>query len=179
MRTHAELNPHAPKLRKVVAQILTDGGWVHGTFQVPERQSLMDFFASGPPLLKTTRVRFPGEAELVPFIAFRRDAIHLIDAGTDEAIEAPGSGGHTTPHPVEVFLLAGLLRGTLQVLVNVRLSDFLRQQTGLLVLRDCSLAPYGEPSASPKVRKMRVVLLNTAKVLGIGEPANPVSPVGG
>ncbi|HYC32443.1 MAG TPA: hypothetical protein VEB59_09165 [Gemmatimonadales bacterium] len=159
-----------------MADILTDGGWLNGTFQVPAHQSLMDFFAGGVPLLKTTRVRFPGERELFPFIALRREAIHLLDAASDDRIEAPGSGGHTTPHQVEVFLLAGLLRGTLEVLVNVRLSDFLRQQTGLLVLRDCLLVPYGEPRESPKARKMRTVLLSMGRILGVGEPINPVQP---
>jgi hypothetical protein len=171
---HAELNPNAPRLRKVVANILTDGGWVHGTFQVPERQSLMDYFAGGVQLVKTTRVRFPGERELFPFIAFRRDAIHLIEAATDEAVEAPGAGGHTTPHQVSAFLLAGLLHGTLEVLVNVRLSDFLRQQSGMLVLRDCRLVPYGESESGPQTRRMRIVLLNMGRILGVGEAVNPV-----
>ena len=96
MVKHAELTPNAPRLRKVVANILTDSGWVHGTFQVPERQSLMDYFASGVQLVKATRVRFPGEREPFPFIALCRDAIHLIEAASDDAIEAPGVAGHTT-----------------------------------------------------------------------------------
>jgi two-component system, chemotaxis family, chemotaxis protein CheY len=100
----------------------------------------------------------------------------LVEAPSDDRIEAPGSGGHTTAHHVEVFLLAGLLHGTLQVLVNVRLSDFLRQQTGLLVLRDCRLVPYGEALESPKARKMRVVLLNMGKILGVGRRPIPYSP---
>ena len=178
MVKHAELNPNAPRLRKVVANILTDGGWVHGTFQVPERQSLMDYFAGGVQLVKTTRVRFPGEREVFPFIAIRRDAIHLIEAASDDAIEAPGVGGHTTPHRVSVFLLSGLLHGNLEVLVNVRLSDYLRQQTGLLVLRDCQLVSYGEPEGSPQARKMRVALLNMSRVIGVGEAVNPVLPLG-
>ena len=178
MAKHAELNPHAPQLRKVVANILTDGGWVNGTFQVPERQSLVDFFAGGVQLVKTTRVRFPKEKELFPFIAFRRDAIHLIEAGTDEAIEAAGSGGHTVPHAVSIFLLAGLLYGNLEVLIHVRLSDFLRQQPGMLVLRETRLVPYGEPADSAGARRMRVVLVNMAKILGVGEAVNPVEPLG-
>ena len=171
---HAELNPHAPQLRKAVANILTDAGWVHGTFHVPERQSLVDYFSGGVQLLKTTRVRFPGERELVPFLALRRDAITLIEPTLDDdQIEAPGGVGHTTPHQVSVFLLAGQLHARLEVLVNVRVSDFLRQQTNLLVLRDCVLVPYGEPRDSPKARKMRVAILNVARMLGVSEAPSP------
>jgi hypothetical protein len=174
MTGYADLNPHGPRLRKVVANILTDAGWLHGTFHVPERQTLMDYFGTGVPLLKTTRVRYPGVQELVPFIALRRDAITLLDPTIDDdMVESAGIGGRTTPHRVSAYLMGGLLHGNLDVLVNVRLSDFLRQQTGLLVLRDCALAPYGEPPDGPKARRMKVVLLNMARALGMGEQEKP------
>ncbi len=173
MARHVELNPHAPTLRKVVASILMETGWVHGTFHVPERQALADYLANGVQLLKTTRVRFPGEKELLPFIALRRDAITVIEPSLDEEIEAPGSVGRTTPHRVSCFLLAGQLHGTLEVLIHVRVSDFLRQQTGLLVLRDCVLVPYGEALDSPKARRMRVAILNMERTLGVAEQEQP------
>jgi hypothetical protein len=174
MTGYADLNPHGPRLRKVVAGILMDIGWLHGTFHVPERQTLMDYFATGVPLLKTTRVRFPGINDLVPFIALRREAITLIDPTIDDdMVESAGSGGRTTPHRVICYLTTGLLHGTLEVLVNVRLSDFLRQQTGLLVLRDCVVVPYGEPVEGPKARRLRVTLLNLGRALGVGEPDKP------
>ena len=175
----ADLNPHGPALRKVVANILTDAGWVHGTFHVPERQSFMDYLSGGVQLLKTTRVRFPGEKELIPFIAFRRDAITLVEPTLDDdLIEAPGGVGHTIPHQVSAFLLSGQLHGTLEVLVNVRVSDFLRQQTSLLVLANAVLAPYGEARDSPKSRRLRTVILNVTKVLGVAELVNPVPAIG-
>ena len=99
----------------------------------------MDYFANGVQLLKTTRVRFPGEK-----------------AGPGERLPAGRSGPR---HP--------------RVLVNVRVSDFLRQQTSLLVFRDALLAPYGEARDSPKVRRMRVVVLNFAKLLGVAVLVNP------
>lgn len=173
MARHAELNPTAPTLRKVVAGILMETGWLHATFHVPERQALMDYLASGVQLLKTTRVRFPGEKELVPFIALRREAISVIEPSLDEEIEAPGGVGRTTPRRVSCFLQSGQLHGTLEVLVNVRVSDFLRQQMGLFVLRDCLLAPYGEAIDSPNARRMRVAIVNLARTLGVGEQEQP------
>ena len=101
---HAELNPHGRHLRKVLAHLLTDLGWLQGTFLVPEGQSLMDFFQGGVQLLKLTPARFPGEKELIPFIALRRDAIHAVEPGAGEdRIEAPGGIGRTTPHEMSAF----------------------------------------------------------------------------
>ena len=66
----------------------------------------------------------------------------------------------------------GLLRGTLAVLVNVRVSDFLRQQFGVVVLRDCPLTRYGEAVASPKARKLRIALVNIRRITGVSEWEN-------
>src|ERR671921_565300 len=101
----AELNPHGPQLRKVLAHLLTDAGWVQGSFFVPAGQSLMDFFSGGVQLLKLTRARFPGEKEVAPFIALRREAIHVVEpAAGEDHIEAPGGIGRTTPHAMSAYL---------------------------------------------------------------------------
>jgi hypothetical protein len=70
---------------------------------------------------------------------------------------------------VECYLLQGQLRGSLQVLVNVRVSDYLRQQPNLLVLRECVFRPYDAAADSPQVRRMPLVVVNTARALGIAE----------
>ena len=75
-------------------------------------------------------------------------------------------------HQVGCLLAEGLLRGTLEVLVNVRVSDFLRQRPGLVVLRDCRLAGYGEAPDSPKARKLRVALVNVGRITGVSEWEN-------
>jgi hypothetical protein len=66
----------------------------------------------------------------------------------------------------------GILHGTLEVLVNVRVSDFLRQQPGLAVLNDCSLVPYGQPPESNQARRLRVALVNLGRVAGVAEWVN-------
>jgi hypothetical protein len=81
----------------------------------------------------------------------------------------PGSNGRTTPRQVECYLLRGQLRGTLQVLVNVRVSDYLRQQPNLLVMRECAFHPYGSAPDSPQIRRMPLAIVNTARALGIAE----------
>ena len=135
-----------PPMRRVTANILTGLGWLHGTFHLPPHQSLVDFLAPGVPVIKFTRVQLPQTTELIPFVALRREAVVLIEPTLgDDLVETAGSTGRTSPRDVICLLTAGQVRGTLEVLVNVRVSDYLRQQASLIVLRRCILRPTGNP----------------------------------
>ncbi len=165
--------PSAPPLRLSSVNLLTDLGWWAGTFHVPGRQSLMDFLAPGGHVVKLTRVRIPNESERLPFVAVRRDTIMVVEpTQADELVDTPGSGGRTSSHRVGCLLPVGVLHGTVEVLVNVRVSDFLRQQPGLAVLRDCVLVPYGQPPESNQARKLRLALVNLGRVTGVAEWVN-------
>lgn len=165
--------PSTPPLRLSSVNVLTDLGWCAGTFHVPGRQSLVDFLAPGNHIVKLTRVRIPNETERVPFIGFRRDAIIVVEpTQADELVDTAGSIGRTTAHRVACLLGDGMLHGTLDVLVNVRVSDFLRQQPGLAVLRDCALVPYGQPPDSNQARRIRCALVNLSRVTGVAEWLN-------
>ena len=123
--------------------------------------------------MKLTRVRIPNENERLPFVAVRRDAILVVEPTQgDELVDTAGSGGRTSSHRIGCLLPAGILHGTLEVLVNVRVSDFLRQQPGLAVLHDCTLVPYGQPVESNQARKLRVALVNLGRVTGVSEWVN-------
>jgi hypothetical protein len=165
-----DVSPRQPQLRRVTANVLTDLGWLSGVFNLPPHQSLIDFLAPGVQVIKFTAVRLPNTADEIPFVALRREAVRLIEPTlSDEFIEAPGSTGRTTPREVACLLPGGRLGGTLEVLVNVRVSDFLRQQASLIVMRHCILAPYGEPFESPKARQLGSVVVNLASAIGVAE----------
>jgi hypothetical protein len=165
--------PSTPPLRLSSLNVLTDLGWYAGTCHVPGRQSLVDFLAPGNHTVKLTRVRIPQENDRLPFVAVRRDSILVVEpTQADELVDTPGSGGRTSSHRVGCLLPVGVIQGTLEVLVNVRVSDFLRQQPGLAVLRDCTLVPYGQPADSNQVRKLRLALVNLGRVTGLAEWVN-------
>ena len=165
--------PSNPPLRLSTVNVLTDLGWCAGTFHVPGRQSLMDFLAPGNHIVKLTRVRIPNEGERVPFIGFRRDAIMVVEpTQPDELVDTAGSVGRTSAHRVACLLGEGMLHGTLEVLINVRVSDFIRQQPGLAVLNDCTLVPYGQPLDSTQARRIRQALVNLSRVTGVAEWQN-------
>jgi hypothetical protein len=92
------LSMDMPALRKVTANVLTSLGWLHGTFLVPPHQSLVDFLAPGLQVIKFTRLQLPQTADVIPFVALRRESVVLIEPTlSDELVEAPGSIGRTTP----------------------------------------------------------------------------------
>jgi hypothetical protein len=156
-----------PEQRRATVAVLTELGWFNGTLHLPPMQSVTDFLNSGSPVVKLTRVRTPTHAESLVFVGLRRDGIHLVVPTIDEMIETPGAVGHTTPRQVQVLLAAGTLDGRLEVLRNLRVSDYLRQQMGLAVLRDAVFTPYGGDAA--KVRRMPICVVNLALSLGVAQ----------
>ena len=162
-----------PALRLATVNVLTDLGWCAGTLHVPARQALMDYLAPGNQIVKVTRVRIPNEKERLPFIGFRRESILVVEpTQQDELVDTAGSIGRTSVHRVGCLLPEGILQGSLEVLVNVRVSDFLRQQPGLAVLRDCVLVPYGESHDSARGRRLRIALVNLSRITGVAEWIN-------
>lgn len=158
-----------PDLRKVPVEILSQLGWLSGVFHLPPRQSLSEFLSLAAQTVKVTRVRLSQEPDVVPFIAMRRDAVWLVAPSLDLGEEGQGIPGYTTYRDVACFLPAHMLRGSLAVPISLRLSDYLQQQSHVIVLRHCLLTSYGETANSPHARSLSTVLVNVHGTLGISE----------
>src|SRR5690349_5984775 len=172
LRPSSSMEP--PALRKVTANVLTQLGWLHGRFILPPHQSLVDFLAPGVHVIKFTRVQLPQSGEAIPFVALRRESVALMEPTLgNEMVETVGSIGRTSPRDVTCLLPTGQVRGTLEVLVNVRVSDFLRQEAGMIGLRQCIFAPYGERDDSPKTRRLATVLVNLSSAVGVAKRGLP------
>jgi hypothetical protein len=164
--------PTAPRLRQVTADVLTPVGWMNGTFRVPPQQPFLDFLTLGTlgvQVLKFTRVRVPNEPDVVPFVALRRESVILVvPTLTKDLIEEPDAG-FMRARDVACLLPGGVLRGTLDVLANIRLSDDLERRAHLVVLRRCVLAPYGGTLNDPTARALPVAIVNLTQAVGISE----------
>lgn len=164
--------PTTPRLRQVTADVLTPVGWMNGTFRVPPQQPFLDFLTLGTlgvQILKFTRVRVPNEPDVVPFVALRRESVILVvPTLTKDLIEEPDAG-FTRARDVACLLPVGVLRGTLDVLANIRLSDDLERRAHLVVLRRCVLAPYGGTLNDPTARALPVAIVNLTQAVGISE----------
>ena len=154
-----------PPLRRIAVEILVPGGWVQGTISTPAAQSLTDFLNGAGTFLKLADCRLPGETSSVGFFALHREAVRLVAPGAAEQVEPEGAGGITSPWRISCLFDQGILDGRLDFLVNLRLSDYLRQQAGYLVVRDGVWRARGEEMG----RQWPVVIVNPGQLLGIVE----------
>jgi len=157
----------APGLRKVAADLLTPLGWVSGTLHVPSHLPLEEHLAFGHQDLKLTGVQLPEEPDRLRFLALRRDAVLLVSPALAE--EEPPPSSFSAPRQVACLLLHGILRGTLEVFTNLRLSDHLQQQGTVVTLRRCLLTPYGATAHSAGARSLHTAIVNLTRVIGIAE----------
>jgi hypothetical protein len=155
-----------PSLRRTEVEILVPGGWVHGTLSIPAAQSLTDFLHGAGTFLKLADCRLPGESAPVGFFALQREAVRLVaPAAPPNEVETEGVGGITSPWRISCLFDQGVLDGRLDFLVNLRLSDYLRQQAGYLVVRDGEWRSRDGASG----RRWPIVVVNPGQVLGIVE----------
>jgi len=156
------------RYRQAPAEILLPAGWVTGTFVVPEAQSFTDFLAHSGAFLKLVDAFVPGHPDVVPFFAVQRGAVQVIvPSAGDDRVETPGAMGITAPWSISCLFERGAVHGSLDFLMNQRLSDFLKQQTGFLVMRDATWTPIG--AGAEPARAWSLVLVNTQRLNGISE----------
>jgi hypothetical protein len=156
-----------PTLRKVAADLLTTLGWMSGTLHVPSNLSLEEHVSLGSNDLKLTAVSIPNEPDRVRFLALRRDAV-LVVAPAD--VEEMVSTSHfTTARQVACLFPTAVLRGTLDVFTNLRLSDHLQLQRQVVTMRHCLLGPYGATAQSAGARTIAVAIVKLDHAIGISE----------
>jgi hypothetical protein len=153
-------------LRRDAADILTSLGWLSGTLHIPSHLGLQEYLSLGTQELKLTGVRVPGESEQLRFLALRRDATLLVAPSVAEECQP---SEYLRAREVACLLPSGILRGTLQVQANMRLSDHLSLEGPWVTLRRCLLAPYGETGRSPAARAIHTSIINLSQVIGISD----------
>lgn len=157
----------ASGLRKVSAELLTTLGWLSGTLHVPSHVPLEEHIALGRHHLKLTGVAVPGEPDRLRFLALRRDAVVMVAPAMAEAEAIPSP--FSTPRHVACLLPGAILRGTLQVFSNMRLSDHLQIEGQVVTLRHCLLTPYGGTAHSADARAPHTAVVNLSWAIGVSE----------
>jgi hypothetical protein len=155
-----------PILRTVAADLLTTLGWLSGTLHVPNNLTLEEHLGRGRQDVKLTAVSVPNEPERLRFLSLRSDNILIVVPAQPDDI--PPSE-FTTARQVACLFPTVVLRGTLEVFANLRLSEHLQLQDQVVTLRHCLLGPYGATASSPGARTFETAIVKLDHAIGISE----------
>jgi hypothetical protein len=153
--------------RPVSARILTPRGWIRGTFHPPRAVHLSDYLDHAGQFVSLTDVTPEGGQHALEYLSLQRAAMTLIIPEDTVPLETVRTVNQTLRrHHVYVMLAEGSLTATLDVLTQVRVSDFFANRSGFVVLHEVDLRvtpPIEGPGPLPSV------LLNTDRTLGVAE----------
>jgi hypothetical protein len=157
-------------LRQVPVEILCPLGWILGTLHMPAHQSLDEYLALSGPSIKLTRVRIPRELEPQQFLALRRESVSLVVPVMGGPIVSSVAYGAMKSREIACLLSDSILRGSVEMPVALRLSDFLRLEGPFLAVRQGLLTPYGGTLDSPEAKTLQLALVNRDHLVGVSEP---------
>jgi hypothetical protein len=154
-----------PKQRSVETNILTPGGWLTGTFHIPETASFPEYLNREADFDTLTDVTIAGSDKPVAFFLLHRNMIQLLVPR--EKSNAPFPLLPATAETRRIFcLMAGVsITADVQVLKSMRISDFFSRRKGFIVLADCFIRRIDQGVA--KEETFPVVLLNPDAIIGI------------
>ncbi|HNX30502.1 MAG TPA: hypothetical protein PKM35_02770 [Holophaga sp.] len=164
--------PTSPSSRQqfIPVLILAPHGFINGTLHLPTMKGLHAFLNASEEILKLTEVVLPGGSEAYPFLALQKSATHLL--APREALDSEVNYMNTTRRLVTCLLSMGSIRGYIEVLENVRVSDFLLRNNGFIEFKHCYLAP--DPQVNLKEvsgEPLAQVFVNARSMVGVMELA--------
>lgn len=167
------MSGYKPQQREVRARILTPMGWIEGTFHVPQMHDFMHHLDSMHEFEVLTKVHHMSIGQREEFLDLRRDAIQLLLLSEDEAVQVLAKpSSKLVEHQVTCLLATGYVRGRLDILENVRVSDFFRTKRGFVPICDARVQRHGE-TVDESTAAATLILVNTAAIIGVSEPSVP------
>lgn len=154
---------YRPDFREVFAQCWAEGTWLPGGLCLPSRRGLLEHLNQKDAFLKHRNVALSDKKEPLPFLALRRDSVSLVVPAYESV---PRLAGTTSRHRVACLLKGAILRGTLDTLASLRVSDFLMRNPGFFAVHDCKLRMASMPAFPTPIP---MVLVNGDRVIGVAE----------
>ncbi len=159
-----------PQLRSIPILALAPTGFISGTIHIPAIKGLRSFLNGQDEILKLTDAMIPGSQVTFPFLALQKVATHLI--APRATVEPEAGFANTRQHLVTCLLSMGSIRGYIDVLENVRVSDFLLRNHGFIEFKNCYLGP--NPQVDPtniSGDPLAQVFVNARSMVGVTEEA--------
>ena len=157
---------YRPELREVFSHCWSEGTWIPGGICLPGRRGLIEHLNQKDPFLKLRNAVLSEKKEPLAFLALRCDRVALVVPPDHEVVE--GASSTCTRHRVVCLLKGAILTGSLETLVNLRVSDFLMRATGFFALRDCTIK-MPRAAALPFESPVPTVLVNAECVIGVAQ----------
>lgn len=157
-----------PKQRCVEARILTPAGWVTGEFNIPQSIMLLDFLNRNQVFAPLTNVTLENFGRNAPFFMMNRRSVILVVPSVEESrLQCPGPGEAITLK-IHCLLAMGVLHGSLELLRNIRVSDFFVNRQGFVLLRDCSLMIRDRSQEMVEI-PYHCAMINAEHILGVSD----------
>jgi hypothetical protein len=158
--------------RRVRLRILTERGWIEGSLQLPRVARLVDWLNHTASFLTISDVRI-GDTDL-PYLSLRKKAVRLVAPVREEDVSSYVTAGVPTPRRIWCMLEDGSLRGTLDVLEHVRVSDFLAHHGGFVGLRDAHLHRRDASGQDERVALVTAIV-PLEGILGVAEEPTTIT----
>ena len=157
---------YRPELREVFAQCWSDGTWLSGGICLPVRRGLVEHLNQKDPFLKFRNVALSHKKDPFPFLALRLSSVGMIVPSEHEA--AAVATGAMASHPITCLMPGAMLTGTMEILQNLRVSDYLMRHSGFFPVHDCTIRVSARAQL-PFPNPVELVLVNSERVTGVAE----------
>jgi hypothetical protein len=159
-----------PKQRTINARVLTNAGWLSGSFVIPQTALFLEYFKRPADFDILTNVSSEDIIEPTPFFMLNRTYVTLlvVDGSEGNIFQTYSSETMVTK---EIFCLlpVGILQGTIRILRNTRVSDFFFTRQGFIAVTDCLLRTSVRRQEEDHEERIPLILLNTQHVLGVSD----------
>jgi hypothetical protein len=156
---------YKPDQRSVPVRAVTTAGILAGTMHVARAHMLLDHVNHAKEMLNLTDVQVRDAKTRIPFFSLRRGQTLAIVPPADDDLE-DATGKNYVAHEIVCLAAAGSIAGRLEILPNVRVSDYLQGQSGFFLL---SRATLQLPGVNLPNAQVAVVLVNASLVVGVTE----------
>jgi len=138
---------YRPDQRTIQIRAVTTAGFIEGLLHVPKTALLLDHLNKGHEMLSLTDARVRDAPNRLPFLALRRSQCLAIIVPEDEDVsDAYSKKPNLVEHRVMCLAVDGSIGGRLSIVKDVRVSDFLQNQQGFIVLNRAKLS-FGSMNA--------------------------------
>lgn len=154
--------------RTVPVAIRSSAGWVTGRIHLDGGVSLLRHLNESGAFFRLTDVTLPGEKSIRKFFAIHvRETALVVPLACEEEKAAREFAAETLRREVACLLPEGPMFCSFDVLVGIRVSDYLMNHTNFIPVRRCwtPFHPLPEALAEP----VEFGFLNAARVVGVSE----------